>query len=870
MKKAIQATGTEVRLADYKPPVYLVDRTELDFDIRGKLAHVRSRLSLRRNPDSKDKNGALVLDGENQKLINVTINGVTLSKQNYVLTEHSLTIEGVPDQALVEIESTNEPAKNLALQGLYQAGDMLCTQCETLGFRRITYYPDRPDVSSKFYVTIHADAKKYPILLANGNLLKKGKEKDGRHYAVWEDPHRKPCYLFALVAGKMDRAASSFTTKSGRKVLLEVYTEPGRKSETGFALQAIKKAMKWDEETFGLEYDLDRFMIVAVSAFNYGAMENKGLNIFNDACVLGRSDTATDADIAFFERVVGHEYFHNYTGDRVTCRNWFQLSLKEGLTVFREQQFCGAMNSPTLERIRTVSKLRSFQFPEDAGAMAHPVRPASYQEIDNFYTSTVYDKGAEVVRMIHTFVGEKGFRKGLRLYLNRFDGGCATCDDFVAAMAEANGIDLTHFMLWYSQAGTPVLDITSAYNKRKKEYTLTVKQKTPPTPGQPRKKPLYMPLSVGLLDEKGRDMKGTFVIDLSIPEDQITFLNVESEPVPSLLRNFSAPVRLNYAYTEDELLLLMAHDPDSFNRWDAGQKLFAHYVLDQAPVPEKLIDGLRTILESKTLDAGTKAFMLALPSETDLGLQWLARGNKIDPIKIHKWRARVQDIIAEGLQNELWMTFVAIDKKLNEKDSDGVARGKRSLKNLCLFYLNKVVPEDVTPIAMQGVAQAHNMTDKQASLGLLVDTDGPEKKKALDLFAKTYGKKPTLMDDWLMIQASERKEAVLKTVKKLMRHPAFTLNNPNRVSALLGVFAGNPYGFHAADGSGYDFIADCVLKLGTINGHSAARLAKQFLRWRDFEPKRQKKMKAALLKISKGKKLPTHIKEIVTKALKAA
>jgi len=869
MKKSQKVPAHEVRRADYKVPAFLVDQTELDFDIYDQTTNVRSRLHLRRNPASKGKNAPLILNGEEQKLLRVVVNGIELSKQNYALTEKTLTIEGVPDEAILEIESTNVPAKNTALSGLYAAGPMLCTQCESQGFRRITYFPDRPDVLSQFHVTIHADQKKYPTLLSNGNLLKKGKEKNGRHYAVWQDPHRKPCYLFALVAGKMDRAASSFTTKSGRKVLLEIYVEPGRKSETGFAMTAIKKAMKWDEETFGLEYDLDRFMIVAVSYFNYGAMENKGLNIFNDSCVLGRSDTVTDADIAFFERVVGHEYFHNYTGDRVTCRDWFQLSLKEGLTVFREQEFCGAMNGAALERIRTVSKLRSFQFPEDAGAMAHPIRPDSYEEIDNFYTSTVYDKGAEVTRMIQTLVGTKGFRKGMKLYLKRHDGQAATCDDFVAAQAEANEIDLDHFMLWYSQAGTPVLDVTSSYNARKKEYTLIVKQKTAPTAGQKSKKPLYMPLSVGLLDAKGKDMKGTFVIDLSLAEDQLTFLNVEAKPVPSLLRDFSAPVRVNYDYTDDELLLLMAHDTDPFNRWDAGQKLFSKFVLSGEKIPVALIDGLRVILHSPKLEAGTKAQMLALPGEADLGLQLLASGQLIDPIKLYQARQRVIVAIAEGLQDELWETYKTIEKRLSEKASDGQARGQRSLKNLCLFYLNKIVPEDVTPLAVAMVSSSKNMTDKNTGLDLLIANEAPMKAKMLASFAKTYSKTPAIMDDWLAAQAAARQPDVLKTVKKLMKHSAFTLKNPNRVSALLGMFAGNPFGFHAADGSGYLFIAEQIIKLNKINPHSAARITKPFLRWRDFEPKRQKKMKAALKLIQNDAKLSPHIREIVSKALKA-
>lgn len=869
MKKTIKpAKIQETRLADYLPPAFLVDEVELDFDIRDKETRVTSRLQMRRNPAAKNAKAPLVLNGEHQKLLRVVLNGVELTKQSYELTEKHLTISFVPETFILEVESTNVPSKNTALSGLYAAGPMLCTQCESEGFRRITYFPDRPDVLATYRVTIHADQKKYPILLANGNLIKKGKEKGARHFAIWEDPFRKPCYLFALVAGQMDKASSHFVTKSGRKILLEIYVEPGRKSETGFAMEALKKSMKWDEDAYGLEYDLDRFMIVAVSYFNFGAMENKGLNIFNDACVLGRSDTAIDADIAFFERVVGHEYFHNYTGDRVTCRDWFQLSLKEGLTVFREQEFCGDMNDRALERIQSVSKLRSFQFPEDAGAMAHPIRPSAYESVENFYTSTVYGKGAEVVRMIQTLVGRKGFRKGLRLYLKRHDGQAATCEDFVSAMAEANAIDLDHFLLWYSQAGTPVLDVTSQYDAKKKEYTLKVKQHTAPTAGQKTKKPLYMPFSVGLLDSKGKDTKGTFVIDLSLAEDQITFLNVESKPVPSLLRDFSAPVRLNYPYTDEELLLLMGHDTDDFNRWDAAQKIYAKYVLEGGEIPANLIEALRNILKNKRIADGTKAAMLALPSETDLGLMLKAQGKKIDPIKLYHQRQRVIRAIATGLASELWEAYATIETTLSEKASDGKARGSRSLKHLCLAYLDKVVPEDTVALAAGAVSTSTNMTDKVAGLSLLADSDAPIKDKMLTLFAKTYLTQPSIMDEWLTAQASARRADVLKTVRKLMTHKAFNIKNPNRVSALIGAFIGNPLGFHAADGSGYAFVADVALKLDRLNPMTTSRLVKPFLRWRDFDPKRQKLMKATLKRIAAQKELSPNVREVVGKALK--
>ncbi|MDE2030603.1 MAG: aminopeptidase N, partial [Alphaproteobacteria bacterium] len=534
----MSSKSPEILLKDYKPPAFLIDRTALDIDIREDHAKVTGKLDLYRNPKSREKNAPLFLNGETQTLLSVTRDGKKLAAKDYRCDAHGLTIPNMPARAVLEIVSTHNPYKNTALSGLYAAGPMLNTQCEAEGFRRITYYPDRPDVMSKFRVTLHADKKKYPVLLSNGNLLKTGAEKGGRHFALWEDPYPKPCYLFAMVAGKLDKISSRFHTRTGRDVLIEIYTEPGKTGETGFALKALKNAMKWDEQRFGLSYDLNRFMAVATPFFNMGAMENKGLNIFNDACVLGRPETASDGTIAFIERVVGHEYFHNWTGDRITCRDWFQLSLKEGLTVFREQEFMGDMHSRAVERLISVRDLRGAQFAEDAGAMAHPVRPDHYQAIDNFYTATVYDKGAEVVRMIQTLAGRDGFKRGMKLYVKRHDGQAVTCDDFVKAMADANKIDLKQFMLWYSQAGTPVLTVSSTYDARARTLKLTVRQRTPATPGQETKKPLHIPFAVGLLDSKGRDMIGTKVLSVKRAKEDFVLRNVKSAPVLSLLRDF--------------------------------------------------------------------------------------------------------------------------------------------------------------------------------------------------------------------------------------------------------------------------------------------------------------------------------------------
>ncbi|MDD3288308.1 MAG: aminopeptidase N [Alphaproteobacteria bacterium] len=861
----------EIRLIDYAPPAFLIDETKLDFDIHKSHTTVKSRLIVKRNPACKNDTSPLVLMGEAQRLIKIAINGKLLPRESYKLDEHSITIPKFPARAIVEIESTNEPQKNTALSGLYAAGKMLCTQCEPEGFRRITYYPDRPDVMSKFTVTIHADRKQYPILLSNGNLIAKGKEAGGRHWVKWQDPFKKPAYLFALVAGKLEKVSDKFKTKSGRKVLIELYTEPGRKSETGFAISAIKKSMKWDEDTYGLEYDLNRFMLVAVSFFNMGAMENKGLNIFNDSCVLGKAETAPDDYIEFIERVVGHEYFHNWTGDRVTCRDWFQLSLKEGLTVFREQEFCGDMNARALERLHSITSLRRSQFAEDAGAMAHPIRPASYKAIDNFYTSTVYGKGAEVVRMIQTLAGRKGFKKGLNLYIKRHDGQAATCENFVSAMADANNLDLKQFMLWYSQAGTPALNVKSKYNEKKKTFTLNVKQSCPPTPGQPKKLPFHIPFAIGLLNPKAKnaDMMGTKVLSLRKAQEKFVFKNVRAEPIPSLLREFSAPVRLNYSYTESDLLFLMSKDSDAFNRWEAGQKLFMKYILSgKKRLPAKFINALRAVLRDKNLDAATKAMTLALPTEGEIGLAWRAKNKLIDPIAIFETRRAISKNIAEELQDDFWVVFEDLSKTTSERSSDGVSRGKRSLKNLCLSYLSKARPEDALPLAAEMVAASKNMTDQTTALDILVDMGGKTSQAMLALFEKRYTGKPNIMDEWLSSQASARKNNVLKAVKKLMKHKDFAINNPNRVSALIGTFAANPLGFHAADGSGYRFIADTLMKIDALNPQSAARLAKAFLRWRDYEPKRQRMMRAQLKRMAKNKKLSVNCHEIITKSLR--
>jgi len=864
----------EILLSDYKIPDFLVRSVDLEIDILADHARAHIKFKVRRNPKIKSKHAPLFLDGEAQKLVGVYIDKRKLGKKEYALTPHGLTIHKMPDRALVEVISTHNPYTNTTLSGFYASGSMLSTQCEPEGFRRIAYYLDRPDVMAKFRVTLHAEKKKYPVLLSNGNLIATGNEKQkGRHYAVWEDPFPKPSYLFAMVAGQLDKRASSYRTRQGRKVRIEIYVEPGKLDETDFALAALKKAMRWDEERFNLEYDLDRFMIVATPYFNMGAMENKGLNIFNDACALGRTDTATDATISFIERCVAHEYFHNWTGDRITLRNWFQLSLKEGLTIFREQEYMGDAHSIPVERLDNVRDLRRRQFSEDAGAMAHPVRPDRYAAIDNFYTCTVYDKGGEIARMIQTLVGVKGFNKGMALYVRRHDGQAVTCEDFVKAMSSANKIDLKQFMRWYKQAGTPVLDVKSRYDADRKELTLSVRQSCKPTPGQPHKKPLHIPFAIGLLSPRGKDLIGTRVLSLKKPLETYTFGNIRQKPVLSLLRNFSAPVRLNYAYTEAELLFLLAHDSDPFSRWEAGFKLATRLLLDPNPESENaFIAALGEVLRDPLLDADFKAMVLTLPTEAELGLAQKAKGQLIDPDALYEARRQMVKRIAQQLKKDFEKERKRLARIVKDTAADGVTMGRRNLKNLCLSYLAQLGEDRILKSVFAQATKSANMTDTIAALNALADSHfkaaAPLRKKALALFEKKWKSTPTLMDKWFAVQASAKQKDVLKTVRALMRHRAFTIKNPNRISALIGVFAANGLGFHSADGSGYRFIADMILKIDPVNPLSAASLAKNFARWVDYGPKRRKLMQVQLKRINAHKKLSRNTSEVVGKSLK--
>ena len=861
-------------LADYMPPDFLIAATRLDVQIHPDHARVHATLQLRRNPAGR-RDVALVLDGLEQELLEVRLDGRVLRVGEYKVTARHLVVADLPNKFQLEIISTHQAQKNTALSGFYQSGTMLCTQCEAEGFRRITYYLDRPDVLARFDVRIEADVKTYPVLLSNGNLLAKGKAKGGRHWVEWHDPFPKPCYLFAMVAGDLQRIPDKFTTKSGRKVLLEIYVEPGNDDQVAIALRSLKAAMKWDEEAYNLEYDLDRFMIVATSFFNMGAMENKGLNIFNSDCVLARPETATDADIAFVERVVGHEYFHNWTGNRITCRDWFQLSLKEGLTVFREQQFVEAMNSPAVERIRETRNLRASQFTEDAGPNAHPVRPDRFLTIDNFYTATVYSKGAEVCRMLHTILGDRRWQRGMQLYVKRHDGSAATCDDFVAAMADASKLDLSQFKLWYSQAGTPVLQVKGDYDAKRQIYTLRVRQSCPPTPGQSKKLPMHIPFAVGLLDAAGRDLIGTEIFQLRKAEEVFTFKNIESPPVPSLLRQFSAPVRVDFAYQEKELLLLLAHDHDSFSRWDAGQTLFnrvlqrlvaAYHAGRQPKPPKAFIAALGPILEATHLDPAFAALMLQIPGDQEIAAQLANAGKVVDVVAVHKAREFLRAAIGKThlpLFRARWRAL-----QPDPYAVDGLAMGTRSLKNLCLAYMAAGGEHAALAEAAAQVRRSPNMTDQISALNILVLSGDKLREKALAHFYAHWREDELVINKWFAVQAAAPRRDTIARVKALLRHPDFDRTNPNKLRAVLGTFAhNNPFAFHAAGGAGYKLLASQIRIVDKLNPQMASRLAQAFDRCRMFDPARQKQMRAALAELQVVKGLSPNTYEIVSKSL---
>ncbi|MGY0712482.1 aminopeptidase N [Azospirillum argentinense] len=882
-----KGTPKAIRLQDYRPPAHLIDTVDLFFDLGEEVTTVRAQLGLRRNP-ACDGAAALplTLDGQRLELVSVALNGQPLGDADYTVTPDHLTVHSVPETFTLETVVRIKPQENTALEGLYKSSGNFCTQCEAEGFRKITYFADRPDVMARYTTTITADKARYPVLLSNGNLIESGDLPDGRHRAVWEDPFPKPCYLFALVAGTLVHQEDRFRTASGRDVTLRIYVEPGNEDKVDHAMRSLIKSMRWDEEVFGLEYDLDIFNIVAVGDFNMGAMENKSLNVFNTKYILAKPETATDQDFLGIEAVVAHEYFHNWTGNRVTCRDWFQLSLKEGLTVFRDQEFSSDMNSRAVKRIADVQRLRTVQFPEDSGAMAHPVRPDSYVEINNFYTPTVYDKGSEVIRMYHTLLGPQGFRKGMDLYFQRHDGQAVTCDDFAAAMSDATGVDLTQFKRWYRQAGTPELDVTGAYDEAAKTYRLTVKQTVPPTPGQPVKEPMHIPLVMGLLGPDGADLPlgltgeaepaGTSrTLHITEAEQTFTFVDVPARPVPSLLRGFSAPVKLRADLTDGDLTFLMANDSDAFNRWEAGQTLATRLLLSlvadrqagrELVLPQSFIDAVGAVLKDADQDPAFAAQALVLPTESYLGTQM----EVIDPDAIHAVREFARRRLAEALRPG-WLDTHRRNAGNEPFSVDAAAIGRRALKNLCLAYLMALEDEEALGLCLGQYRGAQAMTDVMAALQFLSNSNAPERDEAIAAFYERWKGEALVVDKWFGVQATSHRPDALERVTALLAHPAFEIRNPNKVYALIGGFAGgNPVRFHDTSGAGYRFLADQVLRLDPMNPQVAARMVGPFSRLRRYDATRRALMKAELERIVATPGLSPDVFEVASKSLEAA
>jgi len=860
-----EAQPKTIHLRDYTSPAFFVDTIDLDVDIRDDHALVGARLAVRRNPASAERAAPLVLDGDELELVSVAIDGALLRQNAFQKTSDRLTIPDVPPAFVLETLTRIHPQQNTKLEGLYATKCGFVTQCEAEGFRRITWFIDRPDVMARYTTTIHADKAKYPVLLSNGNPAGAADEPGGRHWAKFEDPHPKPSYLFAMVAAKLDVLEDVFVTRSGRRAQLAVYVEPGKLDQAGWTLDCLKRAMKWDEARFGLELDLEQYKIVAVGDFNSGAMENKGLNIFNTKYVLARPDVATDIDYLNIDRVVAHEYFHNWTGNRVTCRDWFQLSLKEGLTVFRDQEYGADTYSRAVTRIQEVRMLRAAQFPEDAGPMAHPVRPQSYMEIRNFYTMTVYEKGAEVVRMQHTLLGEDKFQAGMRLYFERHDGQAVTTDDFVQAMQDASGIDLSQFRRWYDQAGTPVLDCSGRYDAEAETFTLDIRQSCPPTPQQEVKLPFHVPLAVGLVGPEGEELlaEETRVLSVTEAAQRFTFDGIAAKPVPSLLRRFSAPVILKYDYSEADLVHLMAHDSDPFNRWEAGQRLAASTILDRAGEPSRaFLDACARVLADADRDPAFAAEALALPSETFLAEQLAV----VDPDALHVARNRLRRALAEYLEDALLETYRA-HATAGTYSPDAASAGRRALRNLCLGILMELETDDSRALCYEQYVRSDNMTESFAALGFLANCDCAERSKALESFYDRWRNEPLVVDKWLAVQAASRLPGTLARVKELLVHPAFDLKVPNKVYALIRTFAANHVRFHAADGGGYALLADQVVALDALNPQVAARMARGFDRWRKFDARRRANATGQLERIRDSQGLSRDVAEIVTKAL---
>ncbi|MGH6859424.1 MAG: aminopeptidase N [Phyllobacterium sp.] len=876
-------TGQVFHLEDYKPTDFLIPRTRLDFALDPERTIVKSTLEIERR-DGVAADAPLVLDGDALQLVGISIDGAKLGDNAYVASPDRLEIRGLPETGTFTLEITTQinPTTNRQLTGLYRSSDVYCTQCEAEGFRRITYFLDRPDLLSVYTVRIEAAASEAPLLLSNGNRQEKGMLEDGRHFAVWHDPHPKPSYLFALVAGDLGVVNDSFTTASGRHVDLGIYVEHGKEPRALYAMDALKRSMRWDEEKFGREYDLDVFNVVAVSDFNMGAMENKGLNVFNDKYVLAEPDTATDADYAGIEAVIAHEYFHNWTGNRITCRDWFQLCLKEGLTVYRDHEFSADMRSRAVKRIAEVKGLKAHQFPEDAGPLAHPVRPRQFREINNFYTSTVYEKGSEVVRMIRTILGPDLFRKGMDLYFERHDGDAATIEDFIKVFEDASGEDLSQFALWYEQAGTPNLAITYDYDQATKTFEIEIEQSMKPTPGQPSKKPMHIPVQFALLGTKGREIKPRStkgglvkddVIHLRKRKERFSFTGITERPVPSLLRGFSAPVTLTSELTRSDLVFLARHDRDDVTRWQALTQLLNAKLTSNAKrvrggkpatIESSSIKLLGELAFSNVLDDAFGALCLSIPSESDIAREL---GANIDPDAILGSRNALIDAVAQVHAEKFAQLYEALEHH-GPFNPDAEGAGRRALRNVLLDYLS--VAEASPKRAAAQFRIANNMTDRAAALGVLVQRFGTSSQThdALQAFEARFGKDALVMDKWFVVQAMQPGPAALDKVRELMTHKLFSLDNPNRTRALIGAFSsGNQTGFNRADGEGYRFFAETILTIDRKNPQLAARLLTAMRSWRSFEPERREYAREALARIATVAGLSADVRDIVERTL---
>ncbi|MBX3482479.1 aminopeptidase N [Phenylobacterium sp.] len=866
-------TPQPIRLSEYRPPAFLVDEVELRFDLQPNTTRVKAKLDVRRNGDHRDP---LVFNGERLKPLSVAVDGRVLGAGEHTIDAEFLTIPDLPDAFTLETEVEIDPENNKALEGLYMSGGRFCTQCEAEGFRKITFWPDRPDVLSKYTVRIEAD-RRFRRLLANGNLIETGELPGGRHFAVWNDPFPKPCYLFALVAGELDVLEDKLTTMSGRTVDLKIYVDPGMAPRAAYAMDALKRSMKWDEEAYGREYDLDLFMIVAVRDFNFGAMENKGLNVFNASLLLADPATATDVDYERIEAVIAHEYFHNWTGNRITCRDWFQLCLKEGLTVFREQGFCADMRGEAVARIKAVKALRMRQFAEDQGPLAHPVRPDAYMKIENFYTATIYEKGSEVIGMLKTLIGAEAFRKGMDLYFDRWDGHATTVEEFIRCFAETSGRDLSGFFAWYQQAGTPRIAVEGRYDEDSKSLELKLTQNNPPTSGQPDKRPVPIPVTVGLIDYEGRTLAferdGTAVdetvIVLDQPELTVTLTGVDSLPVVSALRGFSAPVVMKTDAEPKERYVQLAADADLFNRWEAGQDLAADLILARAAGKpnevgeERYAEAVGRALVDQASDNAFKALLLALPAETDLALL----RQPVDPAAIHDAREALRLRLALHLNGELRRLHTGL-QDLGEFSPDATGAGRRALRNACLELMAANPRNDIADIADGHYRAAVNMTDTIGGLNALMLIGGPAYEAALADFYDRWKDEPLVIDKWFALQARDPGEEALGRILALTAHPAFDEKNPNRLRALVSSFASfNPVRFHDPSGAGYRFLADQIIAVDRFNPMTAARLVDPLGGWKRLKPELGKLMKAELERIVAVEGLSKNVYELATRAL---